>query len=226
MTRSVPKMTGCRASWGKKNHSGKKGIQMSELETRLKADVEKLAHTRVDDCYQCGKCTAGCPRGEVMDAGPTRLIRLVQTGNVLEAARCESVWQCVSCLTCSTRCPKSVNIAGVVDALRQISAERGITAERFAKTVLFQKEFLRNIRRNGRTNELELVAAWKLLGFAQDFNPFAALKDAQLGPKMFFRHKLHFMPGSPVKDKGVVRRIFDRCSADRKSETDQLTNKD
>ncbi|MBR2693385.1 MAG: 4Fe-4S dicluster domain-containing protein [Thermoguttaceae bacterium] len=194
---------------------------MSEPQSRLVADVEKLAHTQVNDCYQCGKCTAGCPRGDVMDIGPTRLIRLVQAGEVLEAARAESIWQCVSCLTCSTRCPKSVNISGVVDALRQISVEKGISAKRFNKTVLFQKEFLRNIRRNGRTNELELVAMWKLLGFASDFNPLAALRDAQLGPKMFFRRKLHFMPGSPVKDKAVVRRIFDKCMAERKPETEE-----
>ena len=161
---------------------------MSETQSQLVADVEKLAHTQVNDCYQCGKCTAGCPRGDVMDIGPTRLIRLVQTGEVLEAARAESVWQCVSCLTCSTRCPKSVNISGVIDALRQISVEKRISAKRFNKTVLFQKEFLRNIRRNGRTNELELVVAWKLLGLASDLNPLAALRDAQLGPKMFFRH--------------------------------------
>ncbi|MGI5832338.1 MAG: 4Fe-4S dicluster domain-containing protein [Thermoguttaceae bacterium] len=194
---------------------------MSENQMRLIADVERLARTQVNDCYQCGKCTAGCPRGDAMDAGPSRLIRLVQTGDVLEAAQCESVWQCVSCLTCSTRCPKSVNISGVVDALRQISVERGLAAKRFSKTVLFQQEFLRNIRRNGRTNELELAVAWKILGFAKDLNPLAALKDAQLGPKMLVRRKLHFMPGSPVKDKAVVRRIFDRCAAERKSELEQ-----
>ena len=184
---------------------------MSSLVSDLVAEVEALARTNVADCYQCGKCTAGCPRGEVMDNGPTRLIRMVQIGAVEEAAKSESVWQCVSCLTCSTRCPKSVNIAGVIDALRQISVERNIAAKRFAKTVSFQKEFLRNIRRNGRTNELELVAAWKIAGFLTDFNPLAAMKDATLGPAMFVRGKLHFTPGSPVKDKALVRRIFDRC---------------
>ncbi|MDO5567574.1 MAG: heterodisulfide reductase subunit C, partial [Planctomycetia bacterium] len=117
----------------------------------------------------------------------------------------------VSCLTCTTRCPKEVNIAGVMDALKQISIEKGITAPRFAATVTFQKEFLNNIRRNGRTNELELVAAFKIRRFSRNFNPFAALQDSSLGPKMLVRGKLHFMPGSPVKDKAVVRRIFDRC---------------
>lgn len=184
---------------------------MTTKVSELVAQVESLAHTHVADCYQCGKCTAGCPQGGAMDTGPTRLIRLVQTDNVLEAAKCESVWQCVSCLTCTTRCPKEVNIAGVVDALKQISIEQGVTARRYADTVTFQKEFLKNIRRNGRTNELELVAAFKIRSFLGNFNPFAALRDTSLGPKMLVRGKLHFMPGSPVKDKAVVRRIFDRC---------------
>lgn len=184
---------------------------MSISQTSPQAEVERLAHTRVADCYQCGKCTAGCPRGEVMDNGPTRLMRLVQTQAVDEAARSESIWQCVSCLTCSTRCPKSVNVSGVIDALRQISVEKKLTAPRYAATVLFQKEFLKNIRRNGRTNELELVAAYKISGFLENFNPFWALSDAKLGPAMFVRGKLHFVPGSPVKDKALVKRIFDQC---------------
>ncbi|MDD3588616.1 MAG: 4Fe-4S dicluster domain-containing protein [Thermoguttaceae bacterium] len=184
---------------------------MTTKVSELVARVEALAHTQVANCYQCGKCTAGCPQGDVMDNGPTRLIRLVQTDNVLEAAKSESVWQCVSCLTCTTRCPKEVNIAGVVDALKQISVEKKITAPRFADTVVFQKEFLNNIRRNGRTNELELVAAFKIRSFLGNLNPFAAVRDTSLGPKMLVRGKLHFKPGSPVKDKALVRRIFDRC---------------
>lgn len=180
-------------------------------------EVERLAQTKVMDCYQCGKCTAGCPRGEAMDNGPTRIMRLVQGGEIDEAARSESIWQCVSCLTCSTRCPKSVNVAGVMDALRQISVEKNITAKKYAATVLFQKEFLKNVRRNGRTNELELVAAYKISGFLGNFNPFWALSDARLGPAMLVRGKLHFMPGSPVKDKALVKRIFDQCEAKSES---------
>ena len=142
---------------------------MSETQSQLVADVEKLAHTQVNDCYQCGKCTAGCPRGDVMDIGPTRLIRLVQTGEVLEAARAESVWQCVSCLTCSTRCPKSVNISGVIDALRQISVEKRISAKRFNKTVLFQKEFLhfffdlKKIKKNKKLDPSYFVDSWEVI---------------------------------------------------------------
>lgn len=177
--------------------------------------VEHLAHTKIADCYQCGKCTAGCPRGEKMVRTPSQLMRFVQTGLIEEAAKSVSIWQCVSCLTCSARCPKSVNVAGVIDALRQIAIEKKWFSKEIAssveKTIIFQQEFLRNIRRNGRTNELELVAAFKIRGFLRDLSIPQAFKDSMLGPKMLSKGKLHFKIGSPVQNKDLVRRIFDKC---------------
>ena len=173
--------------------------------------VEQLAHTTVADCYQCGKCSAGCPMAEKMDVLPSTLIRWVQYGNIDRAVRTTAAWQCVSCLTCSTRCPKSVNIAGVMDALKQIAVERNCVHPTCQRIVTFQKSFLDTIRRNGRTNELELVAEFKIRGFLGDFNPLLAMKDAMLGPKMLGLGKLHLKVGAPVKDKALVRRIFDRC---------------
>src|SRR5208337_448321 len=127
--------------------------------------VEFLAHTRICDCYQCGKCTAGCPMAAGMDTPPSRLIRLLQLGHAKRALEAQAIWQCVSCQTCATRCPKSVDCAGVMDALRQLSAERGVATPEQQRTVLFQKTFLRNIRRNGRLNELELIADFKISTF-------------------------------------------------------------
>ena len=182
----------------------------SATENRSIAEIEKRAHTSVRDCYQCGKCSAGCPMAEQMDLLPNQLIRLVQMGRADKAVRSESIWQCVSCLTCSTRCPKSVDCAGVLDALRQLSVEQDCVAARHRRTVLFQQAFLANIRRNGRLRELELVGEFKTRGFFHDLSVPLLFKDAMLGPKMLARRKLHFL-GGRVKDRGVVRRIFDRC---------------
>jgi heterodisulfide reductase subunit C len=175
-------------------------------------EVEQMAHTRVRDCYQCGKCSAGCPMADKMDVLPNKLIRLVQCGEVEEAAKSLSVWQCVSCLTCSTRCPKSVNIAGVIDALKEISIKKKCTHTKGARILTFQRSFINSIYRNGRTNELELVAEYKIRGFLHDFNPLLALKDASLGPPMLLSGKLHLKPGSPVKNKALVKRIFKKCN--------------
>jgi len=79
--------------------------------------VEELAHTHVADCYQCGKCSAGCPVADQMDVIPSGIMRLVQIGEVDKAAKTSAVWQCLACQTCSTRCPKSVLVADVIDSL-------------------------------------------------------------------------------------------------------------
>jgi len=175
------------------------------------AQVETLAHAKVAECYQCGKCSAGCPRAEQMDVLPSTIIRLVQYGNVKKAASAESIWQCVSCLTCSTRCPKSVNIAGVMDALKEMSLEKKCVHPRQKRILAFQRSFLNAVKRNGRLNELEMVAEYKIRGFLTDGNPIQALKDADLGLPMLMRNKLHIKIGSPVKDKALIKRIFAKC---------------
>jgi heterodisulfide reductase subunit C len=177
--------------------------------------IDPLADLNVRDCYQCGKCSAGCPAAFAMDVLPSRLLRLVQTGNLEKALRAESIWKCVSCMTCTARCPKSVDCAGVMDAMRQMAYERslapaGASACGSRRTVIFQKVFLDNIRRNGRLRELELVGRFKLKAFLNDGNVRALMKDSLLAPKLMRRSKLHF-GGSRVKDRGVVDRIFARC---------------
>jgi heterodisulfide reductase subunit C2 len=172
--------------------------------------VEELAHTDVSQCYQCGKCSAGCPMAEKMDVLPNRLIRLVQRGEIAKAAASEAVWLCVSCLTCTTRCPKSVDCAAVMDALRQIAVEKDLVAPTMRRTVFFQREFLRNIKRNGRLNELSLVMRFKLGAFLRDRSVPLLMKDSLLAPRMYKRGKLH-LRSRGVRDLGVVERIFERC---------------
>ncbi|MGO9115122.1 MAG: 4Fe-4S dicluster domain-containing protein [Thermoguttaceae bacterium] len=176
-------------------------------------DIECLSGTNLRDCYQCGKCSAGCPMADSMDVLPNRLIRLVQLGQAEKAISAESIWKCVSCMTCTARCPKSVDCAGVMDALRQIAFERGAVPEARQRTVLFQKAFLDNIRRNGRLRELELVGAFKLRAFFRDRSLRALIKDSFLAPKLMQRGKLHF-GGKRVNDRGVVGRIFAKCMSE------------
>ena len=172
--------------------------------------LEAFAGTDVENCYQCGKCTAGCPVAAQMDLMPNQILRLVQLGHTDKAMRCLAVWYCVSCQTCTARCPQSVDCAGVMDALRELAAEKGVAPAAQQRIVTFQKAFLDNIRRNGRLNEVELIAQFKTLAFLRDFSVPLLMKDALLAPKLMQRQKFHLL-GEKVKDRGVVRRIFDRC---------------
>ena len=175
-------------------------------------ELESLSQTRLAECYQCGKCTAGCPTAGHMDIPPTRLIRLLQLGDSESALHASSIWQCVSCQTCTTRCPKSVDCAAVMDALRQLAFERGTLGPDERRTMLFQKAFLDNIRRHGRLNEIELIAAFKGAVFLRDRSLAFLFRDAGLAPQLQKRRKLHLV-GEQAKDRGVVERIFARSTA-------------
>ena len=180
----------------------------------MTAPLSSLAHTRVQDCYQCGKCTAGCPVAERMDMAPNQIVRLTQIGLEDKAMRGDAIWECVSCLTCTTRCPKSVDCAAIMDVLRQLAIQQGVAAPAQRRIYLFQRAFLQNIRRFGRLNELELVRQFKTSVFFKDLSIPFLLKDALLGPKMLQRGKLHLV-GEKVRDRAVVDRIFERCLRDQ-----------
>ncbi|HEB34235.1 hypothetical protein LCGC14_0888870 [marine sediment metagenome] len=82
--------------------------------------VEELSGQNLLACYQCGKCSAGCPAIAEMDILPNQIIRYAQLGLKDELMRSKSIWICASCFTCNARCPKGIKIAEVIEALRQI----------------------------------------------------------------------------------------------------------
>ncbi len=86
--------------------------------------VEELSGQNILSCYQCGKCSAGCPSSFAMDLLPSQIIRMVQLGLQDEIMNSKTIWLCASCLTCSVRCPRGIDIAGIFEALRLLVTRR------------------------------------------------------------------------------------------------------
>ena len=145
-----------------------------------------------------------------MDLEPNQVVRLLQLGDFEKALRSGAIWACVSCQTCSTRCPQSVDCAGIMDGLREVALQRDIACPTQKTVVVFQQAFLNNIERNGRLDEIELIAEFKLRALPHERSLGFLLKDAGLAPELQRRKKLH-LRGEKVKDRAVVRRIFERC---------------
>ena len=82
--------------------------------------IEELSGQNLLVCYQCGKCSAGCPAVAEMDILPNQVIRFAQLGLKEELLESKSIWVCASCYTCNVRCPKGIKIAEVMEALRQV----------------------------------------------------------------------------------------------------------
>lgn len=87
--------------------------------------VEEISGENLMKCNQCGKCSAGCPVVSRMDILPNQAIRLAQLGDdsVLET---NTIWLCASCFICAVRCPKGVDLAKVMEALRLMTLRKNI----------------------------------------------------------------------------------------------------
>ena len=95
-------------------------LSKNEKNIRFREKVMELAGDNIQICYQCGECSGGCPEASVMDLLPNQVILKIQLGDesVLDA---NTFWICSSCLVCSARCPKGIDIAKVMEGLREIS---------------------------------------------------------------------------------------------------------
>ena len=157
----------------------------------------------LNHCYQCGKCAAGCPVAEEMDNTSCQTLRLIQLERpemdrrVLES---EAIWLCLACETCSTRCPQEVEVAKVMDYVREASLALDLAHPRSKDILAFHRAFLDSIRVTGRLYEIGLVADYKL-------RSRHLMKDVGLAPKMYVRGKLPLLPHF-IKGRSGMKRIF------------------
>ena len=95
-------------------------LSQKNIKNPFVAKIQELSGQNLLECYQCGKCSAGCPAVTQMDILPNQIIRYSQLGLKDEVLQSKSIWICASCMTCNARCPKGINIAEVIEALRQM----------------------------------------------------------------------------------------------------------
>ncbi len=122
--------------------------------------IAARANVNLNDCYQCGKCAAGCPMASAMDFSPQQIMHLLMCGMADEALAAKSPWLCAQCAVCSARCPQKIDITRLMLEVRRVAHEAGQCAYREAD--VFDEAFLNGVGRNGRSNELYLAAAYNL----------------------------------------------------------------
>ena len=101
-------------------------ISRNIVKNELVEKIEELSGQNVFDCYQCGTCSAGCPVVDYMDIMPNQVMRLAQFGATEDLINSKTIWICSACLQCSTRCPKGIEVAKVMEALRSINLRKRV----------------------------------------------------------------------------------------------------
>jgi heterodisulfide reductase subunit C len=176
-------------------------IKKETSENGLIRVVEKMSGVDLGRCYQCQKCTSGCPVAKLTQSPPSEIVRRLQLGAGNELLGSDLIWMCLSCETCYARCPMEINIASVMDALRALALEKGAPKPK-GNVPLFNRMFLRMVKSFGRAYDLPMLAIYKL-------GTLNIIQDTDKLPAMLKKGKMALLPPSGA-DKHMVKQIFDR----------------
>jgi heterodisulfide reductase subunit C len=151
-------------------------------------------------CYQCKKCTSGCPVAGHTGMHPAQIMRAIQLGQLDLAIEDRFIWICTGCQTCSTRCPQGIDVAAVIDELRILARREDRIPSRapLSRVLRLNSE---SVQRWGRLYEMELVGRSLLKC------PRNLLDYVPLGSKMVLKGKVRFLPERG--DQAAMKRMFE-----------------
>ncbi len=163
--------------------------------------VNALSHEQTQLCYHCHKCTAGCPVSAEMTYGPDRILRMIHVGQKGAVLASPDIWICVACETCGARCPNDIDIAHVMDALRQIARAEGVRPGQ-PRVALFHDIFVTVIRLTGQMHEATLLGVYKAL--SGDL-----FSDLVVGGQLILKGKIPVLP-KISRPGDMLTRVFRR----------------
>lgn len=165
------------------------------------AEVEAQSGQNITTCYQCGNCTAGCPAGFAYDMQVSQIMRGVQLGLRDSVLNSRSIWMCLSCSTCSQRCPNNIDVAAVMETLRHMARKEGrVTVPKVEK---FWFSFLNTVRAFGRSYEIGTMVLYMM-------RSLRVYTDVDLAPTALAKGKLGLLPHLTPGGAEPVERIFRR----------------
>jgi heterodisulfide reductase subunit C len=160
----------------------------------LGAEIQEAVDTCLTACYQCERCTNACPAAQFMDVKPHQVIRYAQLDRRAELLGSVTVWVCLGCKMCTTYCPNDVDVAGVINHLRQVAAPA--PPPQAADLARFHRAFLDHLDQFGRVNELWLLTAYNMIPsiFKQKQRSGCLPEEARLGWRLWRQGRLHMLP--------------------------------
>ncbi len=176
----------------------------------LLEQIEAQGPFQTGACFQCRKCTNGCPVTFAMDLFPDEVIRMVILGQRETVLACQTIWVCAACETCTTRCPNDVKIAELMDCLKEMAIQERVPSSQ-PRILALHETFLNNVEKWGRLYEAGLLPVYLLKSgeLLEKMRSGTWQYDLKLGRQMLAKGRLPLIPKS-IKGKGEVRRILAR----------------
>jgi len=166
-----------------------KTLEAQRLSQELLESVYTLPHgERIKECIQCGTCSASCPSSAAMEYGPREIIAALRAGMLERVLNANTVWLCVSCYSCTVRCPAGIPFTDVMYELKRLEAERGLS--KAAPGATMARAFAETVDQHGRNVETKLLRKFYLRT-----NPLRALGQIRLAAKLWWRGRLELFSG-------------------------------
>ncbi len=168
---------------------------------------EVIEHTpngeRLVHCIQCGSCSGSCPNGADMQYTPRAIFAMIKAGERERVLSANTMWCCVSCYYCTTRCPQNIPITEIMYALKRLAIADGTVKNTDAPALA--KTFVGLLNTYGRSFEFGLASRFYLFN-----KPLAMLKMGPLGLSMFTRGRMSLRP-SRIRQIDQLRAIINKA---------------
>lgn len=149
----------------------------------------------LSQCLQCGSCGGSCPSGADMDHTPRQLFAMINAGMEDEVLSSNAPWYCVSCYSCTTRCPQEIPITDIMYTLKEMAVQRGHYDHPYATK--FSETFIGFVEQRGRSFEAGLATRYHLFHRPKQFlQPVNILKMGAMGANMMRKNRLPLRPKS------------------------------
>jgi heterodisulfide reductase subunit C len=159
---------------------------------------------RIVHCLQCGSCGGSCPSGDEMEYTPRALIAMINAGDRDAVLAANTMWACVSCYYCTTRCPQNIPITDIIYALKRIAIAEGRYKDTDAPALA--KTFTGFVEKYGRSYEAGLATGYHLLRF----KPLELMKMGPMGLAIFRRGRMAILP-TKIRQIGQLQAIIKKA---------------
>ena len=160
-------------------------LMAKDLGTELLRRVYELPHgKKIDECIQCGTCSASCPTSGAMEYGPREIIAALRAGMLDRVLRSNTVWLCTSCYSCVVRCPADIPFTDIMYELKWLGVKYGISPKK-STTAAMANSFCEMIDKHGRNSDMKLI-----LKYYMRTSPWKILGQMGLATKLFFKGRM------------------------------------
>lgn len=123
-------------------------------------ELKNLTGIAVSECYQCFRCTNGCPVAKDMDIVPHKIMAYVLNDERARVLSSDALWSCLQCVTCSIRCPNGIDVTRIFEALRRLALGSGLASRTDIRDL--DAAMIDSISRYGRLFELGAIMRYRV----------------------------------------------------------------